>query len=77
MEESYKQLEQSVQKLLQLEAENLVIREENSTFNTAEKQTKFPTRVRPMHPLNTLSEGGNTIWHTPPLNGEPIEREMS
>lgn len=50
--EQSKLLEQSVEKLPQLEAEKLALREENQALNTtSNKRQRFQTQIRPMQPL--------------------------
>ena len=50
--EHSKLLEQSVEKLPQLEAEKLALREENQALNTtSNKRQRFQTQLRPMQPL--------------------------
>lgn len=61
-----KLLEQNLEKLSQLEAENLVFREENLALNT----TSMKGRRFWMQPLETSTEGNNATWRAPPLNGE-------
>lgn len=67
MEEYSKQLNQSVQKLLQLKPNNLILREENSALSIAgKKQRRFQTQFQHMQPLGTPAERDNTIlWATP------------
>lgn len=67
MNEHSKLLENSVENLSQLQAENLIFREENSPLHmTRNKQPRFHTWVRPMQSLGTVTEGGNSSRHAPP-----------
>lgn len=67
MNEHSKLLENSVENLSQLQAENLIFREENSPLHTTRnKQPRFHTWVRPMQSLGTVTEGGNSSRHAPP-----------
>ncbi|KAF3520327.1 hypothetical protein DY000_02060874 [Brassica cretica] len=51
-------LEQSVEKLRQLQSENRVLRDQNQARNTAgSKKHRFNTQVRPMGNLNTPNSG--------------------
>ncbi|KAL0815695.1 hypothetical protein Bca101_072139 [Brassica carinata] len=54
LNEHSKQLEQSTEKLSQLESENLNLRDENQALNTASnKKRRFRTQIRPMPTLET------------------------
>ncbi|KAF3564912.1 hypothetical protein DY000_02015619 [Brassica cretica] len=53
LNEHSKQLEQSAEKLSQLELENLTLRDENQSLNAANKKRRFRTWVRPMSTLET------------------------
>ncbi|KAF3544848.1 hypothetical protein DY000_02007617 [Brassica cretica] len=54
LDEHSKQLEQSAEKLSQLQSENTVLRDQNQARNTAgNKKRRFNTQVRPMGNLNT------------------------
>ena len=76
LNEHSKQLEQSAEKLSQLESENLTLRDENQTLNTASnKKRRFRTRVRPMSNLETPnSETGANSPTTAP-GGDTSTRE--
>ncbi|KAF3537149.1 hypothetical protein F2Q69_00021953 [Brassica cretica] len=64
-------LVKSAEKLSQLEAENLVLRDENQALNTtSNKQRRFRTQVWPMQPLETPTTESNDIRKPPPLNGD-------
>ena len=59
LDEHSKQLEQSAEKLSQLESENLTLRDENQALNTASnKKRNFWTPIRPMLTLETPNSGG-------------------
>ncbi|KAF3544844.1 hypothetical protein DY000_02007619 [Brassica cretica] len=74
-DEHPKQLEQSSEKLSQLESENLTLRDENQALNTAShKKRRFRTQVRPMPTLEspnsvmganlpTTAPGGDAVRH--------------
>ncbi|KAG5400354.1 hypothetical protein IGI04_014961 [Brassica rapa subsp. trilocularis] len=71
MNKHSKLLEQSLENLSQLAAENLILREENSPLHTKRnKQRRFRTWVRPMQSLGTPTEGGNATRYAPPLREE-------
>ena len=54
LNEHLKQMEQSAEKLSQLESENLILRDENQALNAkSNKKRRFRTRVRPMPTLET------------------------
>ena len=54
LNEHSKQLEQSAEKLSQLESENLNLRDENQALNTASnKKRRFRAQIRPMPTLET------------------------
>ncbi|KAF3591522.1 hypothetical protein DY000_02021126 [Brassica cretica] len=58
LNEHSKQLEQSAEKLGQLESENLNLRDENQALNTASnKKRRFRAQVRPMPTLETPNSG--------------------
>ena len=61
LDEHSKQLEQSAEKLTQLESENLVLRDKNQALNTASnKKRRFRTQVRSMPSLDTPNTAGGT-----------------
>ncbi|KAF3502331.1 hypothetical protein F2Q69_00042269 [Brassica cretica] len=58
LNEHSKQLEQSAEKLCQLESENLTLRDENQALNAvSNKKRRFRTQVRPMPTLETPNSG--------------------
>ena len=66
-----KQLEQSTEKLIRLEAENLVLRDENHALHTtSSKGRRFQTQVRPMKPLDTPINGEEGARRPQPQDGE-------
>uniref|UniRef100_A0A0D3BVB7 Retrotransposon gag domain-containing protein n=1 Tax=Brassica oleracea var. oleracea TaxID=109376 RepID=A0A0D3BVB7_BRAOL len=61
LDEHSKQLEQSAEKLTQLESENLVLRDKNQALNTtSNKKCCFRTQVRSMPSLDTPNTAGST-----------------
>ncbi|KAF2542289.1 hypothetical protein F2Q68_00032635 [Brassica cretica] len=69
LDEHSKQLEQSAEKLTQLQSANTVLRNQNQALNvTCNKKRRFNTKVRPMGNLNTLCTGGGTT-DAPPTAG--------
>ncbi|KAF3588880.1 hypothetical protein F2Q69_00027543 [Brassica cretica] len=76
LKEHSKQLEQSAEKLSQLESENLTLRDENQTLNTASnKKRRFWTRVRPMSNLETPNSERGTNSPTTAPGGDTSTRE--
>ncbi|KAF3534742.1 hypothetical protein DY000_02042901 [Brassica cretica] len=64
-----KSLEQSAEKLSQLQSDNTVLPDQNQALNTAGyKKRRFNTPIRPMGNLNTPSTAGGTT-DTPPMSG--------
>lgn len=60
-----------MEKLSQIEAIKLVLREDNSALHTtSNKRRWFRIRVRLMQPLETPTEGGIATLRAPPPNGE-------
>ena len=58
LNEHSKQLEQSAEKLSQLEWENLILQDENQALNmVSNKKRRFWTQVRPMPTLETPNSG--------------------
>ena len=78
LNEHSKQLEQSAEKLSQLELENLTLRDENQSLNAASnKKRRFRTWVRPMSTLETPnSETGANPPTTAP-GGDASTREKA
>ncbi|KAF2616605.1 hypothetical protein F2Q68_00039999 [Brassica cretica] len=69
LDEHSKQLEQSAEKLSQLQTENTVLRDQNQALNaTSNKKRRFNTRIWPMGNLNTPNSGEGTT-DTPPTSG--------
>ncbi|KAF3566075.1 hypothetical protein DY000_02014740 [Brassica cretica] len=61
LDEHSKQLEQSAEKLTQLDSENLVLRDKNQALNTASnKKRRFRTQVRSMPRLDTPNTARGT-----------------
>ncbi|KAF3560073.1 hypothetical protein F2Q69_00013508 [Brassica cretica] len=61
LDEHSKQLEQSAEKLTQLESDNLVLRDKNQALNTtSNKKCRFSTQVRSMPSLDTPNTAGST-----------------
>ncbi|KAF3500805.1 hypothetical protein F2Q69_00042518 [Brassica cretica] len=78
IDEHSKQLEQSAEKLSQLESENLTLRDENQALNTAgNKKRRFWTQVRPMPPLETPNSGAGPNLPTAAPGGEASTREKA
>ncbi|KAF3537256.1 hypothetical protein F2Q69_00022979 [Brassica cretica] len=78
LNEHSKQLEQSAEKLSQLESENLNHRDENQALNTASnKKRRFRAQVHPMPTLETPNSG--TDSNLPPMasRGDASTREKS
>ncbi|KAF3529141.1 hypothetical protein DY000_02042184 [Brassica cretica] len=76
--EHSKQLEQSAEKLSQLESENLTLRDENQALNTtSNKKRRFRTQVRPMPPLETPNSGTGASFSTAAPGGEASTREKA
>ncbi|KAF3526912.1 hypothetical protein F2Q69_00048443 [Brassica cretica] len=69
LDEHSKQLEQSAEKLSQIQSENTVLRDQNQALNmVGNKKRHFNTPIRPMGNLNTPSTRGGTT-DTPPTSG--------
>ena len=78
LNEHSKQLEQSAEKLSQLESENLTLRDENQALNAAgNKKRRFRTQVLPMPPLETPNSGAGANLPTVAPGGEASTREMA
>ncbi|KAF3606561.1 hypothetical protein DY000_02048782 [Brassica cretica] len=78
LDEHSKQLEQSAEKLSQLESENLTLRDDNQALNAAgNKKRRFRTQVRPMPPLETPNSGARTNLPTAAPGGEASTREKA
>ncbi|KAF3521402.1 hypothetical protein F2Q69_00047189 [Brassica cretica] len=73
-----KQLEQSAEKLSQLESENLTLRDKNQALNAASsKKRRFRTRVRPMPTLETPNSEIGANPPTMALTGDTSTREKA
>ena len=69
--EHSKQLEQSAEKLNQLEAKNIILQDENQDLHTTgTKRCRFWIRVRPMQPLNTPTGKGDEARRSQPQDRE-------
>ncbi|KAF3527573.1 hypothetical protein DY000_02039178 [Brassica cretica] len=78
LDEHSKQLEQSAEKLNQLESENLVLRDENQSLNTASsKKRRFWTQILFMPTLETPNSGGDTTCPHTMLNGDGAAHEKA
>ncbi|KAF2574505.1 hypothetical protein F2Q70_00003777 [Brassica cretica] len=78
LNEHSKQLEQSAEKLSQLESENLTLRDENQALNMASnKKRRFRTQVRPMPTLETPKSGMGANLPTMTLGGDASTREKA
>ncbi|XP_056843226.1 uncharacterized protein LOC130495750 [Raphanus sativus] len=76
--EHSKQLLQSAEKLDAMEAENLVLRQENQTLGkTNNKRKRFRTKVRPMASLNTPRDGERTSHRPITTDDKPEGREAA
>ncbi|KAF2553318.1 hypothetical protein F2Q68_00034258 [Brassica cretica] len=78
LNEHSKQLEQSTEKLSQLESENLTLRDENQALNVeSNKKRRFRTRV---HPMSTLETPNSETGANPPImapGGDASTREKA
>ncbi|KAF3533203.1 hypothetical protein DY000_02039673 [Brassica cretica] len=71
LNEHSKQLEQSAEKLSQLESENLTLRDDNQALNTASnKKRRVRTQVRPMLTLETPNSGTSANLPTKTMGGD-------
>ncbi|KAF3602097.1 hypothetical protein F2Q69_00036369 [Brassica cretica] len=78
LNEHSKQLEQSAEKLSQLESENLTLRDENQALNTASnKKRRFRTQIRPMPTMETPKFGTGSNLPTTALGGDASMREKA
>ncbi|KAF3577638.1 hypothetical protein DY000_02031781 [Brassica cretica] len=78
LDEHSKQLEQSAEKLSQLESENLTLRDENQALNAASnKKRRFRTQVRPMPTLETPNSGAGANLPTTAPGGDASTREKA
>ena len=78
LNEHSKQLEQSAEKLSQLESENLTLRDENQALNAASnKKRRFQTQVRPMPTLETPNSGTGANLPTTAPGGDASTREKA
>ncbi|KAF3553404.1 hypothetical protein F2Q69_00014137 [Brassica cretica] len=78
LDEHSKQLEQSAEKLSQLESENLTLREENQALNAASnKKRRFRTQVRPMPTLETPNSGAGANLPTTAPGGDASTLEKA
>ncbi|KAL0745136.1 hypothetical protein Bca101_100993 [Brassica carinata] len=72
LHEHSKQLEQSAEKLSQLQSENTILWDQNQALNaTCNKKRRFNTRVQPMGNLNTPSIEGESDSELEPENEAP------
>ncbi|KAF2534986.1 hypothetical protein F2Q68_00020642 [Brassica cretica] len=78
LNEHSKQLEQSAEKLSQLESENLTLRDENQALNaTSNKKRRFQTQVCPMPTLETPNSGTDANLPTTVPGGDAYTREKA
>ena len=78
LDDHSKQLEQSAEKLNQIESENLVPRDENQAFNTtSNKKHRFRTQIRSMLTLETPNSEGDTTCPPTTLNGDRATHEKA
>ncbi|KAF2610450.1 hypothetical protein F2Q70_00011739 [Brassica cretica] len=78
VDEHSKQLEQSAEKLSQLESENITLRDENQALNTASnKKRRFRTQIRPMPALETPNSGGDATLPPMTSQGDAATREKT
>ncbi|KAF3485405.1 hypothetical protein F2Q69_00052554 [Brassica cretica] len=78
LNEHSKQLEQSAEKLSQLESENLNLRDENQALNTASnKKRRFRAQVRPMPTLETPNSGTDANLPPTASGGDTSTREKA
>ncbi|KAF2549279.1 hypothetical protein F2Q70_00023119 [Brassica cretica] len=78
LNEHSKQLEQSAEKLSQLESQNLTLWDENQALNVASnKKRRFRTQVCPMLPLETPNSGIGTSLPSAAPGGEASTREKA
>ncbi|KAF2557525.1 hypothetical protein F2Q68_00015679 [Brassica cretica] len=78
LNEHYKQLEQSAEKLSQLELENLNLRDENQALNTASnKKRRFQAQIRPMPTLETPNSGTGVNLPPTASGGDASAREKA
>ncbi|XP_056864457.1 uncharacterized protein LOC130511470 [Raphanus sativus] len=76
--EHSKQLQQSAEKLYAIEAENLVLRQENHTLGEASnKRKRFRTKVRPMASLYTPRDSEEVPRRPASTKDEPESREAT
>ncbi|KAF3539269.1 hypothetical protein F2Q69_00022073 [Brassica cretica] len=78
LDDHSKQLEQSAEKLNQIESENLVLRDENQALNTtSNKKHRFRTQIRSMPTLETPNSEGDTTCPPTALNGDRATHEKA
>ncbi|KAF3521405.1 hypothetical protein F2Q69_00047182 [Brassica cretica] len=78
LDEHSKQLEQSAEKLSQLESENLTLRDENQALNaSSNNKRRFRTQVWPMPTLETPSSGAGANLPTTAPGGDASTRETA
>ena len=76
--EHSKQLQQSAEKLDAMEAENLVLQQENQTLGaTGNKRKQFRAKVRPMASLSTPRNDGGTSRQPAAAGDGPDSRETA
>ena len=76
LNEHSKKLEQSAEKLNQLESENLTLRDENQAHNAvSNKKLRFQTQIRPMPTLETPNSGTGTNLPTTAPGGDASTRK--
>jgi len=78
LNEHSKQLEQSAEKLSQLESENLTLQDENQALNAASnKKRRFQTQVRPILTLETPNSETGANFPTTAPGGDASTREKA
>ena len=78
LNELFKQLEQSAEKLSQLKSKNLNLRDENQALNTASnKKHGFHVQVRPMPTLDTPNYGMDANLPPTASGGDASTREKA
>ena len=78
LDEHSKQLQQSAEKLSQLESENLTLRDENQALNMASnKKRHFQTQIRPMPSRETPNSGGDMTFPPMTSQGDAATREKT
>ena len=78
LDEHSKLLEQSAEKLSQLESENLNLQGENQALNTASnKKRRFRTQIHPMPTLETANSGTGVNFPPTASQGDATTREKA